>query len=122
MNPARTIYVYFDHRSRGRAPVLLGTLTAQSVRGREVFSFEFSRDWLSDHPGQPLDPDLQLYAGPQYTSKPNFGLFLDSSPDRWGRVLMQRRESLRARHSRRTYCSGTSRSRRRAPPRTRLFP
>ncbi|MGB3222768.1 MAG: HipA domain-containing protein, partial [Desulforhopalus sp.] len=27
----------------------------------------------------------------------NFGLFLDSSPDRWGRVLMQRREAQQAR-------------------------
>ena len=28
----------------------------------------------------------------------NFGIFLDSSPDRWGRVLMQKRENMRARH------------------------
>ena len=27
----------------------------------------------------------------------NFGLFLDSSPDRWGRVLLQRREAQLAR-------------------------
>src|SRR5690606_28900407 len=30
-------------------------------------------------------------------SKTNFGLFLDSSPDRWGRVLMQRRAAAEAR-------------------------
>jgi serine/threonine-protein kinase HipA len=30
--------------------------------------------------------------------RPNFGIFLDSSPDRWGRVLTQRRENIRARH------------------------
>jgi serine/threonine-protein kinase HipA len=43
-----------------------------------------------------LDPDLGLYSGPQYSrdDKPNFGLFLDSSPDRWGRMLMERREAL----------------------------
>ena len=37
--------------------------------------------------------------GPQYPaqSRNNFGIFLDSSPDRWGRLLMQRRENLRAR-------------------------
>ena len=46
MNTGKTIYVYFDHRSVQRAPVLLGTLTAQQVRGKEVFSFEFSKDWL----------------------------------------------------------------------------
>jgi serine/threonine-protein kinase HipA len=29
--------------------------------------------------------------------KPNFGIFLDSSPDRWGRVLMKRRAAILAR-------------------------
>ena len=97
MNTGKIIYAYFDHRSVRQAPVLLGTLTAQQVRGKEVFSFEFSKDWLREHPGQALDPDLQLYAGPQFTLKPNFGLFMDSAPDRWGRKLMQRREAYRAR-------------------------
>ena len=43
---------------------------------------------------QILDPDLRLFASPQYARNDhdNLGLFLDSSPDRWGRVLMQRRE------------------------------
>lgn len=39
------------------------------------------------------------FSGPQYLSdeKPNFGLFLDSSPDRWGRLLIKRREAVTAR-------------------------
>jgi serine/threonine-protein kinase HipA len=43
------------------------------------------------------------FAGPQYPvdEKTNFGLFTDSSPDRWGRVLMQRREALLARQEER---------------------
>ena len=47
---------------------------------------------------QHLDPDLQLYSGQQYTKKDkkNFGIFLDSSPDRWGRLLMKRREAFTA--------------------------
>jgi len=97
MNTGKSIFVYFDHRSARRAPVLLGMLTAQQVRGKEVFSFEFSKEWLKQNPGQALDPDLQLYAGPQFTLKPNFGVFMDSAPDRWGRKLMQRREAYRAR-------------------------
>ena len=46
-----------------------------------------------------LDPALQLYTGPQYLAeeKSNFGLFLDSAPDRWGRLLMRRREAALAR-------------------------
>ena len=48
---------------------------------------------------QEFDPDLKMYTGPQFINddKPNFGLFLDSSPDRWGRVLMKRREAIKAR-------------------------
>jgi serine/threonine-protein kinase HipA len=44
-----------------------------------------------------------LVGGPQYPApdRQNFGIFLDSSPDRWGRVLMQRRENLRARREER---------------------
>ena len=44
-----------------------------------------------------LDPDLALYKGRQYPlGKNTFGIFADSSPDRWGRVLMQRREKFLA--------------------------
>jgi serine/threonine-protein kinase HipA len=40
-----------------------------------------------------------LYSGQQYLndSKSNFGIFMDSSPDRWGRLLMRRREAAMAR-------------------------
>ena len=50
-----------------------------------------------------LDPDLRLFTGSQYITdeKPNFGIFLDSSPDRWGRTLMKRREALQAREEKR---------------------
>ena len=45
-----------------------------------------------------MDPDIQLYGGPQYPNqKENFGIFLDSMPDTWGRTLMKRREALLAR-------------------------
>jgi serine/threonine-protein kinase HipA len=46
-----------------------------------------------------LDPELQLYSGSQYSSdeKMNFGVFLDSSPDRWGRLLMRRWEAAMSR-------------------------
>lgn len=78
----------------------MGVLASKSLRGKEIFSFEYDKDWLSSKFVQTLDPDLQLYLGSQYLSneeKNNFGLFLDSSPDRWGRVLMQRREAANAR-------------------------
>ncbi|MEQ8533006.1 MAG: HipA domain-containing protein [Imperialibacter sp.] len=95
----REIYVFADWQEVN-GPILMGMLTSEMLRGKEIFSFEYDKTWLSSGFAQTLDPDLQLYPGPQYLnddSKFNFGLFLDSSPDRWGRVLMQRREAAEAR-------------------------
>ena len=77
----------------------MGSLRRQVGRGGEVFSFEYDREWLKISDAFSFDPDLALVQGPQYpaANRANFGIFLDSSPDRWGRVLMQRRENLRAR-------------------------
>jgi len=44
-----------------------------------------------------LDPELLPYTGRQFPSgKKIFGLFADASPDRWGRMLMNKRERLDA--------------------------
>ncbi|MEQ8627363.1 HipA domain-containing protein [Ekhidna sp.] len=95
----RAIYVYADWEDIN-GPLLMGILSSEFHRGKEIFSFEYDDTWLRSKHAQILDPDLQLYTGPQYLNeenKYNFGLFLDSSPDRWGRVLMQRREAANAR-------------------------
>lgn len=98
----RTIFVYFDD-FRVDVPILMGRLFAQSTRGKEVFSFEFESDWLKTPYCRLLDPDLQLFKGRQYLADPknNFGIFTDSAPDRWGRVLLERRESIRAKDEQR---------------------
>jgi serine/threonine-protein kinase HipA len=77
----------------------MGMLFAASSRGKEIFSFEYDKAWLESGHAQNLDPRLGLYHGKQYASEGqgNFGIFLDSSPDRWGRLLMRRREAQRAR-------------------------
>jgi serine/threonine-protein kinase HipA len=93
------IYVYADWVGLKQA-TLMGELTATYVRGTEVFSFEYTADWIQSGQSQDLDPSLQFYLGPQFNNaayKPNFGIFLDSSPDRWGRLLMKRREAILAR-------------------------
>ena len=44
-----------------------------------------------------LDPELMPYGGRQFPNGKNiFGIFADASPDRWGRVLMNKRERIRA--------------------------
>lgn len=88
----------FAHWEELQEPLFMGWLQATPSRGKEIFSFEYTKEWLSTANAQQLDPDLQLYAGPQYLQeeKSNFGIFLDSSPDRWGRMLMRRREVVMA--------------------------
>lgn len=94
----RTIYVYADWLELG-SPILIGELYSETLRGKEIFSFSYHKDWLQSDFAYQLDPDLGLFEGIQYLNdeKSNFGLFLDSSPDRWGRVLMKRREAAIAR-------------------------
>jgi serine/threonine-protein kinase HipA len=98
----REIFVY-AHWALLDKPRLMGMLYSEVIRGKEVFSFEYANDWLKSGKAQLLDPDLQLFSGTQYLAdeKPNFGLFLDSSPDRWGRLLMKRREAAYARSEQR---------------------
>jgi len=95
----KEIFVYADWIGIKEPPALLGILYAEIVRGKEIFSFEYSDKWLKSKFAQVIDPDLGLYSGPHYLDdkKDNFGIFLDSSPDRWGRVLMKRREAVLAR-------------------------
>src|SRR3989337_284482 len=80
-------------------PAMMGTLSVAHTKGREIFSYAYDKGLLGRGQAQNLDPDLQLFAGTQYlsTGKRNFGIFLDSSPDRWERVLMARREAISAR-------------------------
>ncbi len=94
----KNIFVY-AHWREFNEPVLMGNLKVMPSRGKEVFVFEYTQDWLKKGFSQILDPNLQLYSGPQYLpeEKNNFGIFLDSSPDRWGKLLMKRREAAFAR-------------------------
>jgi serine/threonine-protein kinase HipA len=91
------IYVY-AHWQEMQEPKLIGVLSAQQAKGKKAFSFEYDRNWLKTEQKFLLDPDIQLYGGLQYPNqKENFGIFLDSMPDTWGRTLMKRREAQLAR-------------------------
>ncbi len=101
----KVIYVYFDWDS---SPTLLGRLFVDVTRGKEAFSFEYDKNWIQiceigDFPNVSLDPDLPLFSGRQYlpSGKKIFGVFSDSCPDRWGRLLMQRREAIIAKQEER---------------------
>lgn len=85
------IYVYAHWQGMPEAK-LIGVLAAHYAKGKKAFSFEYDKDWIQSEQQLLLDPDIQFYTGPQYpNNKENFGVFLDSMPDTWGRTLMKRR-------------------------------
>jgi serine/threonine-protein kinase HipA len=90
----RDMAVYADWDGLG-GPLKLGVLRAHGGAGREVFEFAYEPD-VTRHPqllDLYLDPRIGPYAGRQYPAEgsSNFGVFQDASPDRWGRMLMDRR-------------------------------
>jgi serine/threonine-protein kinase HipA len=93
-----TVQVCVD-LDRYEQPVLMGSLHCQTSGAGEIFSFHYDRSGLERPEVFAFDPDLAPATGHQYPTpnRANFGIFLDSSPDRWGRLLMQRRENIRAR-------------------------
>lgn len=91
------IYVYADWLGLD-TPTIVGTLSAHFAKGKKAFSFEYDRKWLKSKSQHLLDPDLDFFSGAQYpTNKENFGVFLDSMPDTWGKTLMKRRAAQNAR-------------------------
>ena len=93
----KTIYVFADWSlpdgTSFDRPQLVGTLTSNVTRNKELFSFSYAPEWLNSSYALPIDPELQLYEGRQFSEANNFRVFLDSCPDRWGRLLMKRREA-----------------------------
>ncbi|WP_321802461.1 hypothetical protein [Burkholderia sp. BCC1993] len=89
-----TISVYADWDGLP-APRKLGLLHSRQTRASERFEFQYDAVALDapEFAGVQLDPGIGLFEGPQYPVPPRhaFGAFADSSPDRWGRMLMDRR-------------------------------
>ncbi len=90
------ILVYADWMGLS-GPKLIGTLSAQQAKGRKAFSFHYDPQWIRSEAQRLLDPDIQWFTGAQHPdSKENFGVFMDSMPDTWGRTLMKRRSAQQA--------------------------
>ena len=95
------VYADFDFLA---SPQEIGTLGYEHVRGKDHFVFEYSREWLVRYGGLVLSGDLINAPALQYPRSADsvFGFVKDSFPDRWGRLLMDRRERLMAQSERRT--------------------
>ncbi len=85
------IWVY-AHWLGMSGPKCIGLLTAQGGKGKTTFSFEYDREWIKSKEQFIFDPDIRWFAGRQFPgAQQNFGIFLDSMPDTWGRTLMKRK-------------------------------
>lgn len=79
-------------------PLLIGKLVAHQAKGKKAFSFEYDPSWINSQEPCLLDPGIQFFSGSYFARvDENFGEFLDSIPDTWGRTLMKRREAQEAR-------------------------
>lgn len=95
------VYVYADWEDF-TDPILVGVLRSSVTKKKEHFSFSYDKAWLQSENAQKIDPDLHLFTGEQHSpDSNNFRVFLDSCPDRWGRLLMKRREAIIARQEER---------------------
>ena len=93
----KSLFVYADFDWLNR-PTLVGELGYESLRGTDSYSFKFDNEWLRKYGSLFLSADINNYPGPQYTQPERdiFGCFSDALPDRWGRLLLNRREQILA--------------------------
>lgn len=98
----KTLYVYADFDWLDE-PMLVGELGYESLRGSDSYAFKFDNDWLRQYGSLFLSADINNYPGQQYTQPGHdiFGCFSDALPDRWGRLLLNRREQILATEERR---------------------
>lgn len=90
------IWVY-AHWAGMPDPKCIGILSAHRAKGRKAFSFAYDPKWVMSKEQLLLDPDIGWFSGQQFPNKKdNFGVFLDSMPDTWGRTLMKRRAAQKA--------------------------
>ena len=93
----KRLYVYADFDWLN-APMLVGELGYESLRGSDSYAFKFDNNWLRQYGSLFLSADINNYPGQQYTQpgRDIFGCFSDALPDRWGRLLLNRREQIMA--------------------------
>lgn len=93
----KKIFVYYDNNVDKKIKV--GYLYVNFLKGKDKFSFEYDLDFFnSEISNFFFDYDIKPYKNRQYLplDKNLFGVFSDTAPDRWGRILMKRRERINA--------------------------
>ena len=105
----RTLFIYADFDWLEK-PLLLGELGYESLLGSDSYSFKYDNSWLRQYGSLFLSADINNYPGWQYTQPERdiFGCFSDALPDRWGRLLLNRREQILATEEHRPVCKLSS--------------
>lgn len=93
----KTVYVYLNLRNND--PKIIGKLYINKEKNTETYSFEYDDEWLKSVSAFSFNIELPLFKGRQFPldGRTLFSVFEDSCPDRWGRLLIQRKEAINAR-------------------------
>lgn len=100
------VEVWLDDDTLGE-PARVGMLTRNASKTGDTVRFDYAAEWLQQtapYASFPLDHELLLADGALYANAGAdqlSGSFQDCSPDRWGRLLMERREVIEAREQKR---------------------
>lgn len=102
------VEVWLDDDTLGQ-PAQVGQLTSNTRKTGDTVRFDYAQEWLQQaalFASFPLNHELPLAGGTLYANA-NAGAdqlsgnFQDCSPDRWGKLLMERREAIEAREQQR---------------------
>ena len=82
------------HMGKGCLSCTDGILSSERLRGKEILSLSYTREWLDSGYGQHLNPALHYIRARNIRMLIKIVLeyFWIHQPDRWGRLLMRRRE------------------------------
>ena len=67
----------------------IGILAFEKVRQAEMYSFEYSEEWLKDPKSFSIDRELPLVEGRMFAQNSVFKCFTDAIPDRWGKYIIR---------------------------------
>jgi serine/threonine-protein kinase HipA len=89
------------------SPRPVGLLRRHASRREETVTFEYDETWLADDERFSIEPALALTRGvfPPPPDQSVFGSIGDSTPNTWGRRLMQRAERRQAERDGRRVCT-----------------
>ncbi|MCZ6804136.1 MAG: HipA domain-containing protein [Proteobacteria bacterium] len=95
VNKGQSIQIHLDSPSAS-ASLNVGALQIENIKGHEIFTFQFSEEALSHPHINLLFPNVAVSKGHFHLSHTEnaalFKMLTDSMPDRWGKVLLKKKQ------------------------------